>query len=157
MARVQLDGDAITRVMGSSEDNWTKSTALGTGIAVVGVAMRRLVETRQVSEACREVMDQHALLRAQVVENAKGKLSFLVPASSVTPVVEVLLWPETESGHVSGNFVIPDDEGSLGAALNKVIRDEMNSPFLNSEKKASLPLNLFEVRFLQSFSNVSML
>ena len=136
--------DAVTRVMGASEDNWTKATALGTGTAVVAIALRRVVESHHVAQACREVMDQHALLRAQAVENAKGKLAFLV-AQGDEPRVQACPWPSpTSSCLAAGDIAVADDVG-LAAAVNEVVRHEINAPFVNSENHRSPPLDLFQV------------
>lgn len=145
MAPAHGTGDAMTRVMGSSEENWTKATALGTGTAVVAISLRRLVESHQVVQACREVMDQHALLRAQAVENAKGKLAFLVKSDSVAPNVEICPWPQTSASCGVGDIAIAGADDGLAAAVNKVIRDEINTPFVNAEKNTSPPLDLFQV------------
>ena len=147
MAPAHTNGDAMTRVMGPSEDNWTKATALGTGTAVAAIALRRLVEAHQVEQACREVMDQHALLRAQAVENAKGKLAFLVKSDFVAPNVEVCPWPQTNASSQAGDVAIAGADDGLGAVLNKVIRDEINTPFVNAEKNTSPPLDLFQVLY----------
>ncbi|KAH8967046.1 hypothetical protein BDL97_03G057500 [Sphagnum fallax] len=153
MASVQLNGEGgagSSRLMGTSEENWTKSTALGTGLAVFAIALRRSLEVRWVTEAAREVMEQHSLLRAQAVQNAKGKLAFQVSSEAASPLVEVLPWPSRElasSSCLSGVLVLPDDEGdnAFSLALDQVIRQEMNAPFLNSEGKPSLPLDLFQI------------
>lgn len=158
MASVQLNGEGgagSSRLMGTSEENWIKSTALGTGLAVFAIALRRSLEVRWVTEAAREVIEQHSLLRAQAVQNAKGKLAFQVSSEPASPSVEVLPWPSRDlasSSCLSGVLVLPDDEGdnAFSLALDQVIRQEMNAPFLNSEGKPSLPLDLFQVR-LQSF------
>lgn len=126
--------DAMTRVMGATEENWMKATALGTGIAVVAIALRRLVETDHVEQAVRKVLDQHAVLRSQAVENSKGKLALLV--TNVTPRVKTCSWPAGAAGI--------GDVG-LAAAVDEVIRDEINTPFVNSENKTSPPLDLFQV------------
>ncbi len=159
MASVQLNGEGgagSSRLMGTSEENWIKSTALGTGLAVFAIALRRSLEVRWVTEAAREVIEQHSLLRAQAVQSAKGKLAFQVSSEPASPSVEVLPWPSRElaSSCLSGVLVLPDDQGdnAFSLALDQVIRQEMNAPFLNSEGKPSLPLDLFQVR-LQSFSS----
>jgi hypothetical protein len=146
MAPAHADGDAMTRVMGASEENWTKATALGTGTAVVAITLRRLVESHHVAQACREVMDQHALLRAQAVESAKGKLAFLVKSDSVAANVEICPWPQTSGRCGAGDIAIAGADDGLADAVNKVIRDEINTPFVNAEKSTSPPLDLFQVR-----------
>lgn len=146
MAPVEGSGDVTTRSMGTSEDNWMKATALGTGVAVHVAALRRILEPGQVAQACGEVMEQHSLLRSQAVHNAKGKFAFAVKSGPVAPEVMELPWPNTDGiTPASGNIVVPGDEDGLGAALNKVIVDEMNMPFVNSDMKTSPPLDLFQV------------
>lgn len=145
MAPAHVDGDAMTRAMGLSEENWTRATALGTGTAVVAISLRRLVESHHVAQACHEVMDQHALLRAQAIETAKGKMAFLVTSHSVSPNVEICPWPQISATSRAGDIAIAGADDGLAAAVNKVIRDEINTPFVNGEKTTSLPLKLFQV------------
>lgn len=145
MAPAHASGNAMSRAMGASEENWTKSTALGTGTAVVTISLRRVVESHHVAQACREVMDQHALLRAQAVENAKGKLAFLVKSDCTAPKVEICPWPQTSASWQAGDIAIAGADDGLAIAVNQVIRDEINTPFVNSEKNPSPPLDLFQV------------
>lgn len=145
MAPVVVSGDDNTRVLGPSEYNWTKATALGTGIAVVAVALRRLVKSHQVALACQEVMDQHATLRAQVVETPKGKLAFHIKGNSIAPNVEIYPWPQTSESYSVGDITVDGDDDGLAAAVNKVVRDELNTPFVIPEDSPSPPLNLFQV------------
>eukprot|EP00249_Psilotum_nudum_P014953 c25088_g2_i1 orf=208-1653(-) len=142
-----VDSPVLCRALGSSEDNWFKNTARGTGIVALGIALRRSVGIQHVSEAAREVLDHHALLRAQVVENAKGKLCFQLADRSVPPVVEEKSWPALlDEPNLSGiiHFPLDDEDRSLSIALNEIVRGEINLPFLNAEGK-SCPVVLFEV------------
>ncbi|XP_024360470.1 uncharacterized protein [Physcomitrium patens] len=154
MAPVVVSGDDNTRVLGPSEYNWTKATALGTGIAVVAVALRRLVKSHQVALACQEVMDQHATLRAQVVETPKGKLAFHIKGNSIAPNVEIYPWPQTSESYSVGDITVDGDDDGLAAAVNKVVRDELNTPFVIPEDSPSPPLNLFQVHmYTESFQS----
>jgi len=155
MAPAQATGDAMTRAMGPSEDNWMKATSQGTGTAVVAVSLRRVVESHHVAQALREVMDGHAMLRAQAVENAKGKLAFRVMGDSVEPKVEICPWPQTVASEEAGLITIEGADDGLAAAVNKVVLEEINTPFLNSENHPSPPLDLFQVRVCSSGRPIS--
>eukprot|EP00249_Psilotum_nudum_P014955 c25088_g3_i2 orf=208-1653(-) len=141
------DSPSLSRVLGSSENNWFKSTAGGTGIVPVGIALKRSVEIQLISDAAQEVLAHHALLRACVTEDAKGKLCFLVDGTSASPVVEERTWPTlSECSNLSGVILYPLDyeDKSLSMALSKIVREEINIPFLNVEEKSS-SVNLFEI------------
>ncbi|XP_073396959.1 uncharacterized protein [Physcomitrium patens] len=92
-----VENGALARAMGSSEENWSKAMALGTGLSVFSITLRRQVESTQVAQACREVMNQHAILRSQIVENSKGRYAFVVKSDSVVPTVVSCPWPKDDN------------------------------------------------------------
>ena len=142
---------SFTRNLGSVEENWTRSTSGGTGIAVFGALLNRLIDGKHVISSVENLLDSHPLLRSQIVENAKSKLSMQVSDSYSASVsyVSERTWPSVSGeGHV-GIVVFPKDhsdkQGSL--ALDKVINEEMNLNFLNADGKPAPPVRVFHVIF----------
>lgn len=136
------------RFLGAAEDNWTKSTAGGTGIVAFGALFNQVIDSLHVTAAAQELLDCHALLRAQIVENAKGKLCLQTSdSSSAAHHVQEKSWPSVEEENYAGVIIFPGDNhdkrGSL--ALHKLINEELNVNFLNSDGKPSPPLHIFHV------------
>ncbi|KAG6547530.1 hypothetical protein Mapa_010978 [Marchantia paleacea] len=132
------------RALGATEENWTKATAMGTGIQVLGIALKRNVETKHITQAAREVMERHAILRSKIVENSKGKLVYELPTSLPTPSLEVFPWPSSVS-KCSAVLTLPGDSGDLSLALNHIVKQELNTYFPNASSKFTGPTVVFQV------------
>lgn len=142
------DLPSLCRALGGTEENWTKSTAGGTGIVVFGALFSRGIDIHHVSTVVKELLDSHPILRAQIVENAKNKTCFQASEScSASDYVQEKPWPSVEDVHHAGVMIFPGDHhdkhGSL--ALHKLVNEELNVTFVNSEGKALPPLRLFHV------------
>lgn len=134
-----------TRVLGGTEENWFKSSSGGTGILAFGSVFRRSIDLRHIHAATQVLLERHALLRGQIVENAKGKLCIQIGSSSGHEVQEKP-WPSLEGMENDGVMIFPgDDSGKAGSlALHKIITEELNASYLNAEGKASPPLDVFQ-------------
>jgi hypothetical protein len=84
---------SIGRVLGTTEENWTRAAAAGTGMQVVGIALKRNVDAKLVAQAAQEVQGQYAVLRTQIVETSKGKLAYTGPENPSAPAMEEFPWP----------------------------------------------------------------
>ncbi|KAJ7514043.1 hypothetical protein O6H91_23G024200 [Diphasiastrum complanatum] len=141
------EGVSLSRSLGASEENWTRSTAGGTGIAVFGIALKRHVDINSIELAAKKVAENHALLRVQIAETSKGKLSFELKPEPWTPAIEELPWPTVVEGeNNSGVLVLPDahKHPGLSSALHEIVTNELNISFLDSDK-AGYPLDIFQI------------
>jgi len=132
------------RTLGATEDNWTRATAMGTGIQVLGIALKKSVDTKLITEAAREVMGGHSILRSRIVES-KSKLVYEVPTGPITPDLAVLPWPASLNNLPSAILSLPADDGNLGQVLNHVVRQELNTSFPNAAEKFTGPTAVFQV------------
>lgn len=142
------DLPSLCRVLGGTEDNWTKSTAGGTGIVAFGALFSRVIDMHHVSTVVKELLDCYPILRAQLIENAKSKTCFqALESCSATDYVQEKPWPSVEDVDHAGVIIFPEDHhdkhGSL--ALHKLVTEELNVTFVNSEGKPLPPLRLFHV------------
>lgn len=138
---------SLCRAIGSTEDNWAKSTAGGTGIVVFGALFKRVIDVQHVSSVVKELLDCHPILRAQLVENAKGKMCFQASESSLAAeYVQERSWPSVENVDHVGVFIPHEDHDKQGSlALHKLVTEELNVTFENSDGKPLPPLRLFNV------------
>jgi hypothetical protein len=81
-----MESKNLGRPLGYLETNWMRATATGTGVQVIGIALKTIVELKLISQAAREVQSLSAILRFQIMENHKGKLAYTL--SERTPSVE---------------------------------------------------------------------
>eukprot|EP00250_Pteridium_aquilinum_P020666 c24904_g1_i1 orf=679-2262(-) len=142
------DLPSLGRVLGGTEDNWLKSTAGGTGIVAFGALFNRAIDIQHVSTVVQELLEFHPILRAQIAENAKSKIC--IQASelcSAAQYVEEKPWPSVEEVDHTGVIIFPGDHhdkhGSL--ALHKLVNEELNATFVNSEGNPLPPLCVFHV------------
>lgn len=139
---------SVGRQLGPTEANWARATATGTGVQVIGIALKRDVEVKLISQAAREVQNNYAILRSQIVEASKGRLAYSPPAPS-SPSVEEFPWPALEKKSVtSGMLVLPGDDGQdhkLSLALDAVVKQELNTPFRAVSQKVSGPGEVFRI------------
>ncbi|KAI5059218.1 hypothetical protein GOP47_0026043 [Adiantum capillus-veneris] len=145
----------LTRVVGGAEENWVKSTAGGTGIAVFGALFNRAIDTQHLSSVVQELLDCYSILRVQIVENAKGKTCFQASESCTAfEYVHERPWPSVEGFDHTGVIMFPKDHhdkhGSL--ALHKLVTEELNVAFVNAEGKPSPPVRVFQVLVYHSHS-----
>ncbi|KAL2652586.1 hypothetical protein R1flu_020714 [Riccia fluitans] len=138
------------RALGATEENWTKATAMGTGIQVVGMAMKRSIETSKITQAAKAVMEQNALLRSKIV-SSKSKLVYET-AAAPAPVVEVFSWPAS-IGKSTSTLTLPGDSGEISAALHHVVTEELNTPFPNAAQKFTGPTDVFQIHVYAGSSN----
>ncbi|KAL3682332.1 hypothetical protein R1sor_000354 [Riccia sorocarpa] len=132
----------MARPLGATEENWTKATAMGTGIQVVGLAMKRKIETNQVTEAAKAVMQQNAALRSKIV-SSKGRLVYET-AETPAAEVEVFSWPGSIVKRTA-TLIHPGDSGELSSALHHVVTEELNTPFPNAAQKFNGPTDVFQI------------
>ncbi|KAH7306653.1 hypothetical protein KP509_22G023700 [Ceratopteris richardii] len=143
------DLSVFSRPLGGTEENWMRSTAGGTGIVVFGAIFSRLIGTECVTEAVQELLDCHPVLRAQIVENPKGKPCYQVPETCLAAgYIHEKPWPSVEGVDLSGIIMFSKDHhvdkhGSV--SLHKLVTEEISITFTNPEGKSSPPLPLFQV------------
>ncbi|EFJ04195.1 hypothetical protein SELMODRAFT_432639 [Selaginella moellendorffii] len=145
----------MKRELGSSEENWTRCTAGGTGIGIFGMALRQIVQTPSILLAAKAVCENHSMLRAQLVPDAKSsskKLAFEVRSvDSFAPVVESLPWPEEGTlGSCDG-----DEEALVKSALQAVVTNELNLPFHKEHKELDHTVDIFQIHVYEEASSGS--
>lgn len=137
------------RVLGTTEENWTRATAAGTGMQVVGIALKKNVEMKLISQAAREVQGQYAVLGTQIVETSKGKLAYTRPEKPCAPSIEEFPWPSVGDARITeGMLVLPGDDSDghkLSLVLGILVRQELNAPFRNASGKITGPVDLFRI------------
>ncbi|CAM6102935.1 unnamed protein product [Calypogeia fissa] len=137
------------RVLGTTEENWTRAAAAGTGVQVVGIALKKNVDVKIISQAAREVQGQYAVLRTQIVVTPKGKLAYTAPEKPIVPAVDEFLWPSLENKSITdGVLVLPGDDSpdhKLSLTLASIAKQELNAPFRNASGKISGPLDVFRI------------
>jgi hypothetical protein len=129
--------------------NWMRATAIGTGVQVIGIALKTIVELKLISQAAREVQGQYAVLRTQIVEASKGKLAYTSPENPSPIVVDEFPWPSLENKSITnGVLVLPGDDSEdhkLSLALGFVVKQELNAPFSNASGKITGPVDIFRI------------
>ncbi|CAM6128303.1 unnamed protein product [Calypogeia fissa] len=137
------------RALAATEANWVRATATGTGVQVIGIALKRHVELKLISQAAREVEGNYAILRSQIVETSKGKLALSAPQRPGVPPVEEFPWPPLGKKRMTGGMlVLPGDDTEdhrLSLALDSVVKQELNTPFRNASHKISGPVDVFRI------------
>lgn len=139
----------IGRQLGTTEENWTRAAAAGTGLQVFGIALKINVDVKLISQAAREVQSQYAVLRTQIVETPKGKLAYTAPERPSAPAIEEFPWPSLEhTGIKDGMFVLPGDDSpdhKLSVMLASLAKQQLNAPFQNAFGKISGTVDIFRI------------
>ncbi|KAJ0451206.1 putative chloramphenicol acetyltransferase-like domain superfamily [Helianthus annuus] len=113
-----------TRMLGSTEQNWCKAVASGTGITVLALQASKSVNITQLKSALQEIQNNHPILNSMLYKNTStGSTSFIINPPIPNLHLNIITLPTTTQ--LLHNLMSHGSNASL-SPLHLIVEHELN-------------------------------